>query len=218
MASLFQRRTQFAVVVDFAVECDPDRVVFVRHGLAAAAGIDYGQSAMAQTDRTVNQNAGAVRPAMNERIPHRRQLRLVHAAVQAAWDGDAADSTHDFRPFSSENAFVPPSGGCGSNVIHAVDCERRLKAELQTRFHRYCALPPPEGGTNAFSSLLRIVHDDMWDSHTIRAAFPHRLTGPFEFSPEWNKRAILRRIVQVCCAWNVSDHTAYFIWPGRAQV
>src|SRR5262249_8291465 len=53
VAALFQHRAQFGVVVDLAVEGDPDRIVFVGHGLAAPAQIDYGQSSMPKPDRTV---------------------------------------------------------------------------------------------------------------------------------------------------------------------
>src|SRR5262249_25432004 len=55
VAAPLKRRAQFAVVVNLAVESDPDRVVFVRHRLTAAVGVDYGQSTMAEADRTVDQ-------------------------------------------------------------------------------------------------------------------------------------------------------------------
>src|SRR5262249_17976802 len=74
MAALFQHRAQLAVVVYFAVECDPDRAVLVRHWLIASSRIDYGQSAVPQARRTVYQDACPIRPAMNERIAHHYQL------------------------------------------------------------------------------------------------------------------------------------------------
>src|SRR5262249_16692527 len=95
VAALFQHRAQFGVVVDLAVEGDPDRIVFVGHGLAAPAQIDYGQSSMPKPDRTVYQDTGVVRAAMGERIPHRDEPRLVHPDAQLTWNGDTAAATHN---------------------------------------------------------------------------------------------------------------------------
>src|SRR5215475_12428904 len=62
----------------------------------------------------------------------------------------------------------------------------------------------------------------MWDSYTLAWNPPHRLIGLFESPRIWNGMAIYGRVVQVCCAWNVSDRIAYaicnisyFIWHMR---
>jgi len=52
----------------------------------------------------------------------------------------------------------------------------------------------------------------MWDSYTLAWNHTHRLVGLFELSWVWNKRAKWDCIVQVCCAWNVSNHTPHAIW------
>src|SRR5262245_15926279 len=95
VSALFQHRAQFAVVIYLAVENYPDRVVFIRHRLAAPAQIDYGQSPVTEPDRFVYQDAGVVRTAMGERIPHCDKPRLVHPPAQLIWYGDAADATHN---------------------------------------------------------------------------------------------------------------------------
>src|SRR5262249_8626345 len=75
VSALFQHRAQFAVVVGLTVEDDPDRFVFIRHRLAAPAQINYGQSPVTKTDRTVYQDAGVVRAAMNEGTSHPHEPR-----------------------------------------------------------------------------------------------------------------------------------------------
>ncbi len=74
------------------------------------------------------------------------------------------------------------------------------------------------GVATRYERLLR----KMWDSYTLAWNPPHRLKGLFELSRIWNGMAIYRCVVQVCCAWNVSDRIAYaicnisyFIWHMR---
>ncbi len=62
---------QLGVVVDLAVEGDPDRAVLVGHGLAALrAEVDDRQPGLAQADRTVRPDAAAVRPAVAQGAVH----------------------------------------------------------------------------------------------------------------------------------------------------
>jgi len=79
VATLFESGLDFAVVVDFAVEGDPDGFVFVGEGLVAATEIDDGESSLAE-DGTGGalgkiRDAGIVetaiiRTAMDEDVGH----------------------------------------------------------------------------------------------------------------------------------------------------
>ncbi len=48
MTVRFKLRAQFAVVIDFAVENDVNRPVFIRHRLLPVVQINDGQAAMAE--------------------------------------------------------------------------------------------------------------------------------------------------------------------------
>ena len=62
---------QVAVVVDLAVEDDPDRLVFVGHRLLAAGPVDDGQPAMTKRKPGRAMNGAAVRTAMMQALGHR---------------------------------------------------------------------------------------------------------------------------------------------------
>ena len=94
VASLFERASMVAVVVDFAVVDDPDGIVFVSHRLVSAAKINYREAAMRKPDALVNKDARIIRPAMRKRIAHRKKHRAVNRSVRVFRNGDAADSTH----------------------------------------------------------------------------------------------------------------------------
>ena len=70
MAALGQRATQLAMVVNFAVECDPYRAVFIRHGLMTAPEIYDGKPSMSKTHRVAHPSTGIIRTSVCESVTH----------------------------------------------------------------------------------------------------------------------------------------------------
>ena len=66
-----QVAAQLAVVVDLAVEDDPDRAVLVGHRLLAAGAVDDGQAPVAERHPRRVKVAAAVGAAMVEPVGHR---------------------------------------------------------------------------------------------------------------------------------------------------
>src|SRR5215475_6835583 len=95
MAARFQLGTQVAVVVDFAVENDPDAVVFVRHRLATAAQIHNGQTTVSQPDAVAQIQSRVIRPSMRQSVTHCDKARFVDLTIQLFRNGDATDATHN---------------------------------------------------------------------------------------------------------------------------
>src|SRR5262245_36111554 len=91
MAPLLEQRAQFAMVVDFAVECDPYRPVFIRHGLMTATEIYDGKTSMSKTRRAADPGASIIRPTMRQGITHRDHPRSVHVLVQPYWISNSAN-------------------------------------------------------------------------------------------------------------------------------
>ncbi len=69
---------QFCLVVDLAVEQDADRAILVPHRLMAAGDIDDGKSLEGEMHGViaVDMKAGVVGAAVDDRVGHRRQVRL----------------------------------------------------------------------------------------------------------------------------------------------
>src|SRR5262245_62069272 len=93
--ALFQSGTQIAVVVDFAVENDPDAVVFIRHRLAPAAQIHNGQTTVSQPDAVAQVHSRVIGPSMCQSVTHRDEARFADATIQLFRNGDAANAAHD---------------------------------------------------------------------------------------------------------------------------
>ena len=88
---------QLEVVVDFAVEHDPDRPVFVGHRLLAAGAVDDGQAAVAKREPGRVMNSAAVRTAMVQAVGHRADgARYVRRQIAIETD-HAADAAHVFN-------------------------------------------------------------------------------------------------------------------------
>jgi hypothetical protein len=122
MARCDKFRTDFQVVVDFAVEGDPDGSILIRHGLVTGLGqIDDGKASMAQTDiepgdqrpiaaqiikspelnsvlpslirpRTCQQGAFVIRSSMGQTIPHPDQPLRLNRPT--AISENPADAAH----------------------------------------------------------------------------------------------------------------------------
>ena len=76
-----QQPPKLPVVVDLAVEHDPDRAVLVRHGLLAVLEIDDAQAPHAEADALAEIDALVVRSAMRHRTAHGADLALEHRAA-----------------------------------------------------------------------------------------------------------------------------------------
>lgn len=70
MAESLQLGPEFEVVVYLTVVDDPDRTVFVAHGLVACVQVNDGQSPMPQPDRTSYVPPLAIRTAMLDHVHH----------------------------------------------------------------------------------------------------------------------------------------------------
>ena len=69
-----QLRPQLDVVEDLSVECHPDRVALIGHGLPAAGQVDDAQPDVPQAHRPVEVHTPIIRAA----VPDRREHPLEH--------------------------------------------------------------------------------------------------------------------------------------------
>ena len=111
MSARDELRAQIEVVVDLAVERDPDGAVLVAHRLRAGRGeIDDGQAAMTEGDGAVDVHAGAVGSAVRNDLRHARDQIAVggpgEIAVQEAADAAHAGSSTDGRERTCRAAFA----------------------------------------------------------------------------------------------------------------
>ena len=70
MAARLELLPELAVVVDLAVEDDPDAAVLVLHRLMAAGAVDDGQPAVTERRVRIGKHAAAVRAAVPEAVGH----------------------------------------------------------------------------------------------------------------------------------------------------
>ncbi len=78
MAVRLEAGAQGGVVVDLAVEGDPDPLVLVRHRLLAARDVHDGEAAVGEADRPVDPEPFAVRAAMAEHVAHALEAGFLH--------------------------------------------------------------------------------------------------------------------------------------------
>ena len=84
---------QLAVVVDLAIEDDPDRSIFVADRLLAAVQVDDAQASHAQPDAITQVHTFFIRPSMHQHLAHRADFVFKHRfAVKA---NDSSNATHD---------------------------------------------------------------------------------------------------------------------------
>src|SRR5687767_4593735 len=81
------------VVVDLAVEHDPDRAVLVRERLMPGGEIDDAQPSMAERGTMVGVEPRVIRSAMREHVPHRSGTSLVRP-IERVSRNDACYSAH----------------------------------------------------------------------------------------------------------------------------
>ena len=99
--------TQFDVVVDLTIEGDPDRPVFVAHGLTPGVEIDDRESLVAKCGWAIDVNAFAVRSSMCDAVEHRAKEFRVRG--ERAFASDDAGYTAHSR-FTSIRSSGSPSG------------------------------------------------------------------------------------------------------------
>jgi hypothetical protein len=68
---------KISVVVDLTVVCDMKSVVLICHWLMAGRNVYNAQTAVAQSDRTINEDAFIIRSAMGDNVAH----ALEHGSV-----------------------------------------------------------------------------------------------------------------------------------------
>jgi hypothetical protein len=84
--------SELGIVVDLAVEGDPDRSVLVAHRGRAAVNVDDRQPSVAQPGGTFEEKAVAVRPSMSQGRRHPGQQFAVGSLPPAIHK--SGDSTH----------------------------------------------------------------------------------------------------------------------------
>ena len=92
MTERLQFWNEFLIVVDFAVENDADRLVFVIERLLAGGQIDDREPAVAEADARFDMQAAFVRAAMKLRFVHAMENRTIDVAFASGieYSGDAA--------------------------------------------------------------------------------------------------------------------------------
>ena len=93
VAAGFQPRAQRGMVVDLAVEDDPDRAILVGHRLMPATHVHDGQAPMSEPHGAVDEQALAVGAAVTKNVPHPLEPRLLHGLVDVELR-DAGDAAH----------------------------------------------------------------------------------------------------------------------------
>ncbi len=150
MAARLELLPQIAVVVDLAVEDDPDAAVLVLHRLMAAGAVDDGQPAVTERGVRIGKHPAAVRAAVPEAIGHRID-RGANIGVQCIRDRDhAADSTHDcIAPVSRRRVTTVVS----SFAIALVPAQIPVHHPID----RKMPLDTPAGGLSHRVAQLRIA-------------------------------------------------------------
>jgi hypothetical protein len=97
MAARFERRTVLGVIVNFAVEDDAERIIFVRHRLMPRAYIHDAQATMTESDCAVYEQAAIVRPAMRDDIAHPHEFARFHTPfARVSRICNSVNSAHTF--------------------------------------------------------------------------------------------------------------------------
>src|SRR5262245_36767065 len=93
MTSCQELRAQFTVVVDFPVEDNLDRAIFIAEGLSAAGQIDNGKTPMNKPNSGPPPIAFTVWATMGNRITHSLQMQRIHGPLWIEIH-DSCNSTH----------------------------------------------------------------------------------------------------------------------------
>ena len=83
------------MIVDFSIEDNVNRSVFIGHRLMPAGDVNDRKTTMPETDVAIDIGARIVWTAMRDDITHSRQRDSVNGTIQSFWDCDATNSTHN---------------------------------------------------------------------------------------------------------------------------
>src|SRR5689334_3115567 len=108
MAFRFEDGPMGGVVVDLAVEDQPQSLVLVGHRLIAGEQVDDAQATEAEADVGLDVETVGVRPAVAEGVGHRPERRRLHRFRRRAQIDDAADPTHTFGLTPRSGVTVAP--------------------------------------------------------------------------------------------------------------
>jgi hypothetical protein len=81
MSARFELLSQMTMIVDFAVEDNPTRMVFVAEWLSASCQVDDGKSPMTERGLPIGKNTATVRASVPQPIGHRTD-GLAHFVAQ----------------------------------------------------------------------------------------------------------------------------------------
>jgi hypothetical protein len=95
------------MIVDFPVEDNVNRSVFIGHGLMPAGDVNDRKTTMAETDVAIHIGARIVWTAMHDDIAHSRQRDFVNGTIQLFWDCDATNSTHGSLSTTVRASSIP---------------------------------------------------------------------------------------------------------------
>jgi len=96
MAALGEVRCQRTVVVDLAIERDPDIAAFVAEGLLTRLQVDNAKTAMGERRIDVDAQAGFVRATVYKDVSHGRGTKR-RVRGQRICRNDACNSTHEIK-------------------------------------------------------------------------------------------------------------------------
>src|SRR5262245_33764685 len=130
MPSCQELGAQFTVVVDFPVEDNLDRAIFIAERLSTAGQIDNGKTPMNKPNSGPPPIAFAVWTTMGYRVPHSLQMYRIHGPLWIEIH-NSCNSTHIKSSTSFAQTFV-----CGDPIAGSVACIASLrpggKRELTT--------------------------------------------------------------------------------------
>ena len=95
-------RAQFRIIVNLAVEDDPDRFLEIRHRLMSPGQVDDGKPAEPEPERAIEEKAVIVRPTMRDGRGHADDRvaidRLVRAVIKlSCYATHSAEGAEDCR-------------------------------------------------------------------------------------------------------------------------
>ncbi|SRR5260370_19767935 len=94
VATGLQVFAQFLVVVNLAVENDPERLIFIGDRLVTGLNVDNAEAAHGQSDVLLDKETVVIGPAVDDLLVHRRQGVAADLLSSIRLD-NATDSTHD---------------------------------------------------------------------------------------------------------------------------
>jgi hypothetical protein len=97
VAARFEIFSQILVVINFAVEDDPDVSVFIAQGLMSGLNVNDAEAAHRQPDVLFDKEAIIVRAAVDDLLVHSGEQVTIYMPGPLGMK-DTADSTHGYTP------------------------------------------------------------------------------------------------------------------------